>query len=89
MKGRNGIHLDNKEHAILEHCVGSNGNKLSNKSLATELNIIFFIESDHLECAKAHHARLEDGSQGNDFKTNANVDVRLDTVCFFMNNIKH
>jgi hypothetical protein len=28
MKGKNGIHLDNKEHAILEHCVSPKDHKI-------------------------------------------------------------
>jgi hypothetical protein len=85
MKGKNGIHLDNQEHVILEHCVSPKDNKV----LATELNILFFIESDYLECAEAHCANFEDGSHGNDFKADADVDVGLDMVRFFINNIKY
>ncbi|KAI9447150.1 hypothetical protein BJY52DRAFT_1228425 [Lactarius psammicola] len=59
MKGKNGIHLDNKEHAILEHCVGPNGNKLK----ANELNTLFFIDSDHLGCAEAHRNKIKECSQ--------------------------
>ncbi len=80
MKGKNGIHLDNKEHAILEHCVGPNGDKL----IATELNIVFFIDPDHLECAEAHRDKMKKGhSQSDDFDVDASVNVGLDMVCFF------
>ena len=76
MKGKNGIHLDNKEHAVLEHCVSATGNKL----LATELNIVFFIESDHLESAEAHRKTMKGCSKTNDFK----AEVDLDTVRFLI-----
>lgn len=65
-RGKNGIHLDDKEHVILEHCVDLKRNKL----LAKELGVVIFIDSDHLECAEAHlEARrkmLETCSPSND-----------------------
>ena len=76
MKGKNRIHLDNKEHTILKHCVSPNGNKL----LATELKIVFFIESDHLESVEAHCKTMKRGSKTNDF----NADVDSDMVRFLM-----
>jgi hypothetical protein len=59
--GRNGIHLDNKEHAILEYCHLAKGGKI-----ASILNIMLLLDVDHYEKAKAHrqnggaNAQLED-----------------------------
>jgi len=50
MKGKNGIHLDNKEHAILEHCLSLNRTKLA----ATELNLMLLLDVDHVENAQVH-----------------------------------
>lgn len=50
MKGKSGIHLDNKEHVILEHCLSPDRKKLA----AAELNILLVIDVDHVEAAKAH-----------------------------------
>jgi hypothetical protein len=83
MKGKNGIHLDNKEHAILEHCVNLKVSKQgpnSSKPDTMELNIVLFIDSDHLEGAEAHQKRMKGGSLNNDFEADTNVDVGLDTV---------
>ncbi|KAN0130304.1 hypothetical protein V8E53_011927, partial [Lactarius tabidus] len=52
IKGRvhGGIYLDNKDHAILEHCLGPDGNKLTVKAL----DVMLLIDPDHYEEAKAH-----------------------------------
>ncbi|SRR6266702_4866916 len=50
MKGKNGIHLDNKEHAILEHCLSLNRTKLA----ATKLNLILLLDVDHVENTQVH-----------------------------------
>lgn len=50
MKGKSGIHLDNKEHAILEHCLSPNRKKLA----GTELSILLVLDIDHVEAVQAH-----------------------------------
>jgi len=50
MKGKNGIHLDNKEHAILEHCLSPDRTKLA----ATELNLMLLLDVDHVKNAQVH-----------------------------------
>ncbi|KAH8979167.1 hypothetical protein EDB92DRAFT_1981233 [Lactarius akahatsu] len=50
MRGRSGVHLDNREHAILEYCLTSNGTKRA----VTELNLMLVLDRDHVEAAKAH-----------------------------------
>ena len=50
MKGNNGIHLDNKENAILEHCLNPDRTKL----LKPPLNILVLLDAEHLKKAKAH-----------------------------------
>ncbi|SRR6266571_3912325 len=60
IKGRSGIYLDNKDHAILEHCLSPDGSKLT----ATMLDIMLLLDVDHYEKAQAHrkstNAQLED-----------------------------
>jgi hypothetical protein len=60
MKGKNGIHLDNRDHAILEHCLSPDGTKLS----TTMLDIMLLIDAEHLKKARVHrnitNAQLED-----------------------------
>ena len=50
MKGKSGIHLDNKEHAILEHCLSPNRKKLA----GAELSILLVLDIDHVEAVQAH-----------------------------------
>lgn len=50
MKGNSGIHLDNRDHAILEHCLSPDGTKL----LKPPLNILVLLDAEHLRKAKAH-----------------------------------
>jgi hypothetical protein len=50
MKGKNGIHLDNKEHAILEHCLSLDRKKLS----GPELSLMLVLDPDYIEEAEAH-----------------------------------
>jgi hypothetical protein len=50
MKGKSGIHLDNQEHAILEHCLSSDGKKLA----APELNLMLMLNPDHIKEAQVH-----------------------------------
>jgi hypothetical protein len=52
MKGKNGIHLDNKDQALFEHCFSS-GNKL-----VAELCILLVLDVDHIEEAQAHCAHM-------------------------------
>ncbi|KAH9007878.1 hypothetical protein EDB83DRAFT_2681679 [Lactarius deliciosus] len=58
VKGRSGVHLDNKEHAILEHCLNSDGpragTKSKSKSLPTSLSVMLVIDVNHYKKAKAH-----------------------------------
>jgi hypothetical protein len=49
-KGKGSIYLDNKDHAILEHCRSPDGNKL----IATSLGITLLVDVGHFEEAKAH-----------------------------------
>ncbi|KAH8991703.1 hypothetical protein EDB92DRAFT_1945769 [Lactarius akahatsu] len=63
MKGKSGVHLDNKEHAILEYCLTKDGKKLA----LTELNLMLVLDGDHIEAAQAHqdsapHADLDSES---------------------------
>ena len=57
MKGKSGIYLDNKEHAILEHCLSPDRKKLA----VTELSILLVLDIDHVEAAQAH--RISASSQ--------------------------
>lgn len=45
-----GIHLDNRDHATLEHCLSTDGSKL----LKLPLNILVLLDAKHLRRAKAH-----------------------------------
>ena len=60
LKGNNGIHLDNRDHAILEHCLSPDKSRL----LKPPLNILVLLDAGHLRRAKAHRdmatAELED-----------------------------
>ena len=49
-RGKSGIHLDNKEHAILSHCLAFDKTKLATAQLG--LNLV--IDIDHWREAKAH-----------------------------------
>jgi hypothetical protein len=48
MRGKNGIHLDDKEHAILEHCL--------NPDITKELNLMLLLDVEYVEEAHAHRA---------------------------------
>jgi hypothetical protein len=68
IKGSGGIHLDNREHAILEHCFKDND------LTTTTLNIMLLLDVDHYEEAQAHRKRVLSG---------ANVQVSdQEMVCF-------
>lgn len=54
MKGKNGIHLDNKEHTILEHCLTTDKKKFT----MPELSLMLLIDPDHVEEAHAHRASM-------------------------------
>jgi hypothetical protein len=60
MKGKNGIHLDNRDHTILKHCLSPKGTKLS----MMMLDIMLLIDAKHQKKAKVHwdiaNAQLED-----------------------------
>ena len=53
-KGKNGIHLDNKEHAILEHCFNPDG-----KLAKTTLIIMLLLDAEYLKKATAHRAAVK------------------------------
>ena len=55
-KGRGCIYLDNKEHAILEHCVSLDGNKVIKDSL----DVMLLVDVEYFEEAKAHRDNVKE-----------------------------
>ena len=54
LKGKNGIHLDNMEHAILEYCLSTDKKKFT----APDLNLMLLLDPDYVDKAQAHRASV-------------------------------
>ena len=82
-RGKSGVHLDNKEHAILSHCLAFDKTKLATAQLG--LNLI--IDIDHWREAKAHRGfiiaqREEQGLRDPEVCSSLTVSL-LNFSCFF------
>ena len=52
--GNGGLHLDNQEHAILEHCVIEKKIRTPTPKATPSLEIMLSIDEGHFKNAKAH-----------------------------------
>lgn len=52
MRGKSGVHLDNKEQAIFEYCFSRDGKKVP----LSEVTLLLLLDADHVEEAQTHRA---------------------------------